>query len=216
LHGSAGWRVISIPTSTSQAWTAAEFTRILARIGAIGYRQPLDLQINYDSKAPEWNTYGFAPAVWSAGGDLIDHNGYRRVDGFMNGGPAIGALAVIQGWATARYVNPDRDRMAFGEGKTPISWVGHWLFDAYTKAFPGDVETTSTVVSADTGKSWDSATASLESRETIWNAAGIVGPPSLFATTRDGCRSRTKGCPRALFEGDALMPAHGGRARAVS
>jgi multiple sugar transport system substrate-binding protein len=130
---------ISIPTSPSQAWTAAQFTHILARLRAIGYRQPLDLQINYDSKAPEWNTYGFAPAIWSAGGDLIDRNGYRRVYGFMNGSPAIKALAVIQGWARSGYVNPNRDGTAFEDGKTPISWVGHWLFAAYTKAFPGDV-----------------------------------------------------------------------------
>ena len=131
---------ISIPASPSQAWTAAQFSGILARLRAIGYRQPLDLQINYGSEAPEWNTYGFAPAVWSAGGDLIDRNGYRRVDGFMNGGPAIRALTTIQSWARSGYVNPDRNGMAFEEGKTPISWVGHWLYDADTKAFPGDVE----------------------------------------------------------------------------
>ncbi len=131
---------IPLPTDPSQAWTAAEFTRILARLRAIGYRQPLDLQINYDSKAPEWNTYGFAPAVWSAGGDLIDRHGYRRVDGFLNGAPATKVLTVIQGWAKAGYVNPNRDGMAFEQGKAPISWVGHWLFDAYSKAFPGDVQ----------------------------------------------------------------------------
>ena len=131
---------ISIPTDPAQAWTAEQFTRILARLRAVGYRQPLDLQINYDSKAPEWNTYGFAPAVWSAGGDLIDRNGYRRVDGFLNGAPATKALTVIQDWAKAGYVNPNRNGLAFEEGKTPISWVGHWLFDAYSKAFPGDVQ----------------------------------------------------------------------------
>ena len=131
---------ISIPTDPSQAWTVAQFTQILARLRAIGYRQPLDLQINYDTKAPEWNTYGFAPAVWSAGGDLIDRSGYQRVNGFLNGAPATRALTVIQGWAKAGYVNPNRNGMAFEEGKTPISWVGHWLFDAYTKAFPGDVQ----------------------------------------------------------------------------
>ncbi|MBV8218456.1 MAG: extracellular solute-binding protein [Solirubrobacterales bacterium] len=131
---------IPIPTSPTQAWTAAQLTRILARLRAMGYRQPLDLQLSYDSKAPEWNTYGFAPAVWSAGGDLIDRNGYRRVAGFLNGAPAVRALSVIQGWARAGYVNPNRNGMAFEEGKTPISWVGHWLFDAYTKAFPGDVQ----------------------------------------------------------------------------
>jgi multiple sugar transport system substrate-binding protein len=131
---------IAIPTSPSDAWTATQFTRILARLRAMGYRQPLDLQISYDSEAPEWYTYGFAPAVWSAGGDLIDRDGYRRVDGFLNGAPALRALTVIQSWAKAGYINPNRNGLAFEEGKTPISWVGHWLFDAYSKAFPGDVQ----------------------------------------------------------------------------
>ena len=131
---------ISIPTDPAHAWTAAEFTRILARLRALGYRQPLDLEISYGPKAPEWNTYGFAPAVWSAGGDLIDRNGYRRVAGFLNGSPAVRAMTVIQGWAKAGYVNPNRNGLAFQEGKTPISWVGHWLFDAYSKAFPRDVQ----------------------------------------------------------------------------
>jgi multiple sugar transport system substrate-binding protein len=131
---------ISIPTTPSQAWTAAQFTRILARLRAMGYRRPLDLQISYGPKAPEWYTYGFAPAVWSAGGDLIDRNRYRRVLGFMNGSPAVHALTIIQGWAKAGYINPNRNGMAFAEGQAPISWVGHWLFDAYRKAFPGDVQ----------------------------------------------------------------------------
>jgi multiple sugar transport system substrate-binding protein len=131
---------ISIPASPSQAWTAAQFTRVLARLRAVGYRHPLDLQLNYDSKAPEWYTYGFSPAVWSAGGDLIDRHGGRAVDGFINGAPAIRALTTIQRWAKAGYVDPNRDGMAFQEGRAPISWVGHWLFDAYTKAFPGDVQ----------------------------------------------------------------------------
>jgi multiple sugar transport system substrate-binding protein len=136
LHGAG----IAIPTKPSQVWTGAQFARILARLRAIGYRQPLDLQINYDSQAPEWNTYGFAPTVWSLGGDLIDRNGYRRVNGYLNGAPAVKALSIVQSWARAGYVNPNHDGMAFEEGKTPISWVGHWLFGAYTKAFPGDVE----------------------------------------------------------------------------
>ena len=131
---------ISIPSSPSQAWTAAQFTAILARLRAIGYRQPLDLQISSINEAPEWPTYGFAPAIWSAGGDLIDRDGYRRVFGYLNGTPAVRAMTIIQGWARAGYIDPNPDGTAFERGQTPISWVGHWLFDAYTKAFPGDVQ----------------------------------------------------------------------------
>jgi multiple sugar transport system substrate-binding protein len=131
---------IPIPTSPSQAWTAGQFTRILARLRAVGYRQPLDIPTSSESSAPELYTYCFAPAVWSAGGDLIDRDGYRRVDGYLNGAPAVRALTTIQGWAKAGYVDASPNGVAFEEGKTPIAWVGHWLFDAYTKAFPGDVQ----------------------------------------------------------------------------
>jgi multiple sugar transport system substrate-binding protein len=78
--------------------------------------------------------------VWSAGGDLIDRHGGRRVDRFLDGAPGIRALTTIQRRAKAGYVNLNRDGMAFEEGTAPISWVGHWRFDACTKAFPGDVQ----------------------------------------------------------------------------
>jgi multiple sugar transport system substrate-binding protein len=70
-----------IPTGTDDAWTAAEFTEILHRLRRAGYRRPLDLKLNYIASTPEWPAYGFSPAVWSAGGDLIDRRNYRQVDG---------------------------------------------------------------------------------------------------------------------------------------
>jgi multiple sugar transport system substrate-binding protein len=42
-------------------------------------------------------------------------------------------------WATAGYIDPDPDGEAFVKGRTPISWVGHWVYQDYTKAFPKDV-----------------------------------------------------------------------------
>jgi len=131
---------IRIPTSPSNAWSAAELTRVLARLRKAGYPQPLDLQLSYNTPPGEWYPYGFAPAIWSAGGDLIDRTNYRTVIGYLNGTPAADALATIQSWSKAGYVYPNRNGMAFEEGRTPISWVGHWLFDDYTRAFPGDVQ----------------------------------------------------------------------------
>lgn len=129
---------IRIPGGPGDAWSAEEFTGILARLRQAGYRRPLDLQLNYEEPG-EWNTYGFAPTVWSAGGDLIDRSTYRKVDGYLNGPRAVEALSTIQDWARAGYVDPNRDGAAFTDGRTPVSWVGHWLYDPYTKAFPGDV-----------------------------------------------------------------------------
>jgi multiple sugar transport system substrate-binding protein len=131
---------IRIPTSPGDAWTATEFTQILARLRKIGYRRPLDLQLVHSTAPGEWYPYGFAPVVWSAGGDLIDRQNYRTVNGYLNGADAVRALTIVQKWARAGYVYPNRNGLAFEDGTTPISWVGHWLYDPYNKAFPGDVQ----------------------------------------------------------------------------
>jgi multiple sugar transport system substrate-binding protein len=129
---------IRIPTSPAAAWSARDVTRILGRLRRAGYRRPLDLQL--DEPNPEWFTYGFAPAVWSAGGDLIDRANYRKVSGYLNGRGAVTALTTIHRWYAAGYVDPNRHGDAFQAGRSPISWIGHWLYDTYTKAFPGDVK----------------------------------------------------------------------------
>jgi multiple sugar transport system substrate-binding protein len=129
---------IRVPSGPDDAWTSDEFTEILGRLRKAGFRRPLDLQLNYEEPG-EWNTYGFAPTVWSAGGDLIDRETYRTVDGFLNGPKAVEALTTLQQWAEAGYVDPNRDGEAWVKGRTPISWVGHWVYDQYTRAFPGDV-----------------------------------------------------------------------------
>jgi len=128
---------IRIPHGPRDAWTVSELTSILQRLRQRGYERPLDLQL--DEPNPEWYTYGFAPAVWSAGGDLIDRANYRRVDGVLNGAPAVRALTVLQQWVKAGYVDPNTHGDAFESGRSPISWIGHWFYDRYTKAFPGDV-----------------------------------------------------------------------------
>jgi len=129
---------IRIPSSPADAWTANEFTTVLQRLRQAGFERPLDLQLNEPN--PEWYTYGFAPAVWSAGGDLIDRATYRTVDGFLNGPPAVHALTILRKWYSEGYVDPNTNGDGFEEGRSPISWIGHWFYDRYAKAFPGDVE----------------------------------------------------------------------------
>ena len=128
---------IRIPTSPADAWTADEFTTVLQRLRQAGFERPLDLQLNEPN--PEWYTYGFAPAVWSAGGDLIDRTDYRTVDGFLNGPGAVNAFTIMQRWFTQGYVDPNATGDAFEESRSPISWIGHWFYDRYSKAFPGDI-----------------------------------------------------------------------------
>ena len=132
-----------IPNGVSDAWTASEFTRILYRLRQAGYRQPLDMQMNAatgTSGNPEWFTYGFAPIVWSAGGDLINRSTYRSAQGVLNGAASVRALTIMQSWFRAGLVNPNPSGTAFEHGQAPISWVGHWLYDAYHQAFPHDMK----------------------------------------------------------------------------
>jgi multiple sugar transport system substrate-binding protein len=131
-----------IPSGVDDAWTAAEFTKILRRLRAAGYAKPLDMKANYTLPAyatPEWFTYGFAPIVWSAGGDLIDRSTYRTAQGILNGPASVRALTTMQRWFRAGLVDPDRDDQAFIRGRTPISWIGHWMYADYHKAFPHDL-----------------------------------------------------------------------------
>ena len=128
---------IRIPSSPADAWTADEFTTVLQRLRQAGFERPLDLQLNEPN--PEWYTYGFAPAVWSASGDLIDRTDYRTVDGFLNGPGAVKAFTIMQRWFTQGYVDPNATGDAFEQSRSPISWIGHWFYDRYSKAFPGDI-----------------------------------------------------------------------------
>jgi multiple sugar transport system substrate-binding protein len=132
-----------IPTGVSDAWTASEFTRILYRLRRAGYRQPLDMQINAATGPganPEWFTYGFAPIVWSAGGDLLNRSTYRTAQGTLNGAASVRALTTMQRWFRAGLVNPNKGGTAFVRGEAPISWVGHWMYETYHQAFPRDLK----------------------------------------------------------------------------
>ncbi|GAA3808774.1 ABC transporter substrate-binding protein [Streptomyces phyllanthi] len=129
---------VRIPKGPGDAWTAAELTDILHKLREEGYETPLDLWLHYASDGGEWNTYAFAPAVWSAGGDLIDPD-FRTADGFVNGPQSVKALTTVQNWAKEGLVDPGKDDRAFVEGRSPISWMGHWRYGEYTKAHPGDV-----------------------------------------------------------------------------
>jgi multiple sugar transport system substrate-binding protein len=129
-----------IPMGVADAWTAGEFTAILRRLQRGGYRQPLDLEVSSATLATaEWWAYGFAPVVWSAGGDLINRSSYRTAQGVLNSAASIRAFTIVQGWFRDGLVNPGMSN-AFVRGQAPISWVGHWEFGPYRKAFPHDLQ----------------------------------------------------------------------------
>lgn len=131
-----------LPSGVADAWTASEFTRILRQLSQAGYRQPLDLQMNQAGPGGrrEWFSYGFAPVIWSAGGDLINRSGYRTAQGVLNSPASVRALSRVQSWFRAGLVNPNRDGTAFARGRAAISWGGNWMYGGYHQAFGDDLK----------------------------------------------------------------------------
>jgi multiple sugar transport system substrate-binding protein len=129
---------IRIPKGVDDAWTGAEFDDALKKLKAAGVPFPLDMKFNYG--IGEWVTYGFSPLVQSFGGDLIDRKGYKTAKGALNGPGAVKALSTLQGWVKQGYVNPaTKNDGDFVQGKSALSWVGHWVYNDYRKALGDDL-----------------------------------------------------------------------------
>lgn len=129
---------VRIPKGVDDAWTLAEFEDVLKKLKATGVPFPLDMKFNYG--IGEWVTYGFSPLVQSFGGDLIDRKGYKSAKGVLNGPESVKALTTLQGWVKQGYVNPaTKNDGDFVQGKSALSWVGHWVFNDYQKALGDDL-----------------------------------------------------------------------------
>jgi multiple sugar transport system substrate-binding protein len=129
---------VRIPTSVDDAWTREEFEDALAKLQALeGIDYAMDMKMNYGQG--EWFTYGFSPILQSMGGDLIDREA-GRADGILNGPASVEAMQLFQSWIQQGYVNAtpagDTD---FDEGKTALSWVGHWMYSRYNEALGDDL-----------------------------------------------------------------------------
>ena len=128
---------IRIPTGINDAWTADEFTQALVTLRKAGFDKPLDLKLNYGKS--EWYTYGFSPILQSAGGDLINRSDYKSATGALNSASSVAALTTFQSWFKQGLVTANVGDTDFTSGKAAISWVGHWVFQPYQKAFGSDL-----------------------------------------------------------------------------
>lgn len=129
----------SIPTSAEEAWTADEFEQILRDLQDAGYQNPLDTKFWYGSQG-EWFSYAFDPIIWSAGGDVIDRDDYQTADGQLNTPEVVEAMTTFQTWVQDGLIDKDAaDDSNFLTKKSPISWVGHWMYQPYVEAAGDDL-----------------------------------------------------------------------------
>lgn len=125
---------VKYPEGESDDWTAAEFTAALKALKVEDSDgKTLDLQ-EASGLASEWGTYGFAPIVWSAGGSLLKDG---KAEGALDTPAVVSALKTFQSWKT--YVDPNTDGNAFAKGRVALSWVGHWMYPAYSEALGDDL-----------------------------------------------------------------------------
>ncbi|MBX9394938.1 sugar ABC transporter substrate-binding protein [Streptomyces sp. TRM72054] len=125
---------VKYPTSLDDAWTAAEFGKALDALKAKDSDgKVLDISEQY-GLATEWGTYGFSPIVWSAGGALLKDG---KAEGALDSPDVVSALKTFQSWKT--YVDPNTDGNAFAKKKVALSWVGHWMYPAYSEALGDDL-----------------------------------------------------------------------------
>lgn len=129
---------VRIPKGIDDAWTLVEFEDAMKKLKAAGVAFPLDMKFNYG--IGEWVSYGFSPILQSFGGDLINRKDYKSTQGTLNGPQSVKAMQTLQGWIKQGYVNPaTKNDGDFVQGKSAMSWVGHWVYNDYKKALGDDL-----------------------------------------------------------------------------
>jgi multiple sugar transport system substrate-binding protein len=128
-----------IPEGIDDAWTAEEFRGVLEALQGAGYDTPLDPKFWYGSQG-EWFSYAYQPVVWSAGGDLVTREGDLEAEGVLNSAESVSGLETFQGWIEDGLVDTAAaDDSNFLNKEAPISWVGHWMYQAYKDAAGDDL-----------------------------------------------------------------------------
>ncbi|MDK1475235.1 sugar ABC transporter substrate-binding protein [Streptomyces sp. 549] len=129
-----------IPEGNDDAWTAEEFTEILADLKADGYERPLDMHMWYGRQG-EWFSYAFSPIVQSAGGDLISRKDFQTAKGALDTPEVVSAMETFQSWFQKKYVDTEaQDDSPFLKKKSPLAWHGMWAYkNGYHEAAGDDL-----------------------------------------------------------------------------
>lgn len=130
---------VRIPT-LSAPWSLAEFEQALAKLAAL---KELDYAISfsfYNGRGSEFFTYAYTPILQGFGGDLIDRRPGGAARGVLDGPQSVAAMRRVQRWIAAGWTrtvgNGPRD---FTEGKTALSWNGHWAYGQAYKTLGKDL-----------------------------------------------------------------------------
>lgn len=130
-----------IPSSVADAWSVEEFDMYLEKLAALPeVTWPLDIMKAYGTTG-EWATYGFSPAVQSAGGDLIGRDQWHA-EGSINSPEAVKALSYFQKWSEDEWLVPMSagDNQLFNDDRAAaIAWCGHWMYAAAHAAMGDDL-----------------------------------------------------------------------------
>ena len=126
---------VDYPKSVDDAWTSDEFMDALKKLAAQNPNGKA-IEIGENGLASEWGTYGFAPIVWSGGGNLLDGD---KAEGVLDSDASVKALTQFQQWK--QFSDANADAKAFTDKRVPISLGGHWSYPTYSKALGDDLVT---------------------------------------------------------------------------
>lgn len=119
---------VSVPTSFDEAWTGEQFSAALKTL-AEANPSGTSIELNEASLSGEWGTYGFAPLIQSAGGNLIEDG---KAAGALDSDASVKALTEFASWKD--YSDPNADGNAFVDGRVAVAWGGHWNYPAFSEA----------------------------------------------------------------------------------
>lgn len=118
-------------------YTATEFRDILRRLRRAGFAYPLDINAQWTG---EWVTYSLSPWFQSAGTDLIDRQGFVKVDGQINGDVALSVADYYRSLFDERLVaRKPVDDQAFPSGRAVFQYTGSWSALEYRKKIGADL-----------------------------------------------------------------------------
>lgn len=129
---------VRIP-SVSAPWSLAEFEEALQKIASVkGVTYPLSMTVYAGTS--EFYIYAYSPILQGFGGDLIDRKAYRSARGVLDGPQSVAAMKRFQYWFKQGWTRPIFNRNNdFEQGRTALSWTGHWKYSGYSKALGNDL-----------------------------------------------------------------------------